>query len=138
MLRICLHPRAPRSEPPRLKPYYAEAVRKRATNFLRDRRKFRDALPVEDLARLPCPMKLRTDPLGEDAIASREWADLVRRAVFELSPELRTVIELRYFEEKSFDEIRQQIGRAIGTAHNRHDRAIERLRGVLEEHCPED
>lgn len=56
---------------------------------------------------------------------------IVARALFELSPKLRTVAVLRYVEELQYEEIAEVLGVSIGTVSSRIARALEKLEKVL-------
>jgi RNA polymerase sigma factor (sigma-70 family) len=62
------------------------------------------------------------------------WEDLhgvIDDALHELNESDRSIILLRFFEDRSFAELGQQIGTAENAARMRVDRALEKLRGRL-------
>lgn len=80
----------------------------------------------------------RTRTLPRDVSASEATREAlpadtlsVRRALSNLAPELRTLLELGYFEGMSSAEIAVHEGIAIGTVKSRVARALAELRGVL-------
>ncbi len=77
-------------------------------------------LPSEAMLPEPTPQAVPADTLS------------VRRALSNLAPELRTLLELGYFEGMSSAEIAAHEGIAIGTVKSRVARALAELRGVLQ------
>jgi RNA polymerase sigma-70 factor, ECF subfamily len=76
------------------------------------------------------------DPPAPDKPLDARLTDLERRRTVEealgrLDPEERAVVWLRETEEKSYDEISDALGIAVGTVKSRLFRARERLRGFL-------
>ncbi len=63
----------------------------------------------------------------------REREAALLAALEDLSPKLRTVIALRYFEMLSYDEIAQIIRRPVGTVKSRLRRAHRKLGRLLEQ-----
>lgn len=63
----------------------------------------------------------------EDHIGAREMNSQVRRAVASLSPKLRLVILLRYFEDFSYDEMASVLGCSSGTVASRLNRGHQQL-----------
>lgn len=64
-----------------------------------------------------------------------QQADTVRKAMRSLLDNQREVIELRWFEEKSYDEISEIVGASVAAVRVRAHRGYERLRGALAEAC---
>jgi len=73
-------------------------------------------------------------PLG--SVESAEVAEEVSRAVAELSPKLRGVVVLRYFEGLSYEEVAEVLKVSVGTVNSRLSAAHERLSGRLERFNP--
>ena len=75
------------------------------------------------------------DPLGDvpAAVAERERATLVRRAMAGLNREQQMVIELSYFRGLTRREIAQQLRWPEGTVHTRARLALQNLRQKLNE-----
>ena len=75
------------------------------------------------------------DPLGDvpAAVAERERAALVRRAMAGLNREQQMVIELSYFRGLTRREIAQQLRWPEGTVHTRARLALQNLRQKLNE-----
>jgi len=77
-------------------------------------------------------------PDGEDAVAMAEAAS-VRRGAFAalsaaiqtLKPEDQTLLTLRYFEDKTYGEIAQIVGKREGAVTMRIRRALDKLKRVL-------
>jgi RNA polymerase sigma-70 factor (ECF subfamily) len=75
-----------------------------------------------DPAQIECP---------QDAAVTNALAAELAPALALLSPEQRTVIELRYFRDMTFAAIAEQTGDALGTVKSRARLAIEHLRHAL-------
>src|SRR5262245_12707291 len=76
----------------------------------------------------------RTTAPPEDPadVAVREEQDRrVRRALERLSPKLRAVVVLRYFENLSYEELAEVLQTSIGTIKSRLNRAHAALEGLL-------
>lgn len=58
----------------------------------------------------------------ENKYLSRERSELLRQALSELSPDLRTVLILREIEGYSYEEIAEQLGVPLGTVKSRVNR----------------
>ena len=82
-------------------------------------RKRRRWLPFGDATGMKEP---RVKSRQDDAVASREVADSVKRAVATLRPKLRVVLLLKYFEELSYEEIAAVVGCSKGTVASRLNR----------------
>jgi RNA polymerase sigma-70 factor, ECF subfamily len=76
---------------------------------------------------------LPTDPMSTEAPAQPAPTDTlsVRRALSNLAPELRTLLELGYFEGMSSAEIAVHQQLAVGTVKSRVARALAELREAL-------
>ena len=66
----------------------------------------------------------------EDIIRSQK-IDLMRQAVNTLNPKYRTMIEMRYFEELSYNEIAEELNIPLGTVKAQLFRAKEMLHSIL-------
>jgi RNA polymerase sigma-70 factor, ECF subfamily len=98
-----------------------------ARNAIVDRSRARSETPVET----PEEESL-TD--GPPAQAEANWtAWRVHRALEELSPNERSVIELAYWSGLSQSEVAEYLGIPLGTVKTRTRAALARLAGVLEE-----
>lgn len=74
-------------------------------------------------------------PVGEqgadDALASRQSDDKVRRAVGLLPPEQAQVVALSFYEDTPHAEIAARLGIPLGTVKSRLRLAMQRIRAVL-------
>jgi RNA polymerase sigma-70 factor (ECF subfamily) len=61
-----------------------------------------------------------------------ERQQILRRAILALPPEQRAVIELRHFQELSYDEIAAALDVSLATVKSRLFRARQQLRQILE------
>ena len=71
----------------------------------------------------------KAGPHEDHMIQQRE--EIVRRAVMELTPKLRTVIVLKYVNGLSYDEIASILNCSQGTVASRLNRAVEKLESIL-------
>lgn len=69
-------------------------------------------------------------PAGEEDRALRL---ALQAALAELAPLDRAVLVLRFFEDRSVDQVARDLGRSPGAIRNRTSRALTRIRGVLGE-----
>ena len=98
-----------------------------ARNAIIDRSRARSEMPVE----APEEESLAAGPPEE---AESNWvAWRVHRALEELSPNERSVIELAYWSGLSQSEVAEYLGIPLGTVKTRTRAALARLAGVLEE-----
>jgi RNA polymerase sigma-70 factor (ECF subfamily) len=72
-----------------------------------------------------------SDPSGSDCIAAEEEYRLLHKALLELRIKYRTVIILRYFEDKAIAEICKITGRKEGTVKSQLHRGLARLQDIL-------
>ena len=70
-------------------------------------------------------------------VESRERAEIVRRAVGALPPELRQVVLMKEFEELTFQEIAAALDLPMSTVKSRLYTALQQLRMRLEKHGAE-
>lgn len=68
-----------------------------------------------------------SSPDPEQKVLKGQRAEIVRDAVSELKPKYRSLIELRYFKEFSYDEIAEEMGLPLGTVKAQLFRAKEML-----------
>ena len=68
-----------------------------------------------------------------DGVLHREMSEGVSRAMERLSPEHRTILLLRYFDDLSYQEIADVLQIKLGTVMSRLSRAKARLQGILVE-----
>ena len=95
------------------------------------RRKGWTPLDAMDDVELP---DLREDAILPEREALRsEESRLLRNALLKLSDNHRTVVVLRYFEEKECSEIAEIMGCSIGTVWSRLHHALKKLKGLLPE-----
>ncbi|MCX7987600.1 MAG: sigma-70 family RNA polymerase sigma factor [Bacteroidales bacterium] len=75
---------------------------------------------------------IRTDELNpEENLISQQKINMLREIVFKLKPRYRKLIELRYFEELSYEEIAEKLELPIGTVKAQLFRARELLYNIL-------
>lgn len=74
----------------------------------------------------PCDM-----PNPEERIISRQRGRLLDKLMEELPPRYRTMIELRFVGEYSYEEIAEKLGMPIGTVKTQIHRARERLCALI-------
>ena len=71
------------------------------------------------------------EPPGADSLETAEEYRLVHKALLELRLKYRTVIILRYFEDKAIAEICEITGRKEGTVKSQLHRGLARLQDIL-------
>ncbi|HAI85459.1 MAG TPA: hypothetical protein DCL63_00535 [Firmicutes bacterium] len=78
------------------------------------------------------PREIEDDAPGpEDRVANADFARYVYSKLDALPPGQRSVIELRYFMELSYQQIADQLGVELGTVKSRLNRAIAALRSLV-------
>ncbi len=78
------------------------------------------------------PREVEDDAPGpEDHVADADFARYVYSKLDALPPGQRSVIELRYFMELSYQQIADQLGVELGTVKSRLNRAIAALRSLV-------
>lgn len=95
---------------------------------------------LKALARRPAPAETGNEeqipePVDgdepESLLARRELAGVLGRALHELSPEQRAVVELTYFYGRSYPEIAEIVGCPVNTVKTRMFHARRRLKELL-------
>jgi RNA polymerase sigma-70 factor (ECF subfamily) len=71
----------------------------------------------------------KPDPI--EALEKKERIELLREVVSKMKPKYRELVELRYFEEKSYEEIAVELDRSLGTVKAQLHRAREALESIL-------
>ena len=96
----------------------------------------RNAVFNQMRARVPTPVEPPDTIADEPGPSERAEAAIestrVHRAVAQLSPEQRAVIELAYWKELSQSEIAHELGLPLGTVKTRTRRALSRLATMLD------
>ena len=67
----------------------------------------------------------------DDKIAVSEMGECIHQALNSLKPKYQTVIALRFFEEKSIEEIAVITGKRKGTVRSQLHRGLKQLRAIL-------
>jgi RNA polymerase sigma-70 factor (ECF subfamily) len=98
-----------------------------ARNAITDRGRARTETPAE------VPEQVSSEPGPADRAESNWTAWRVHRALEELSPNERTVVELAYWSGLSQSEIAEFLNIPLGTVKTRTRAALHRLSGLLEE-----
>jgi len=84
----------------------------------------------DDQENISAPLQSDTPDPEEDMIKSQRMA-LTRSVVEKLKPRYRTLVELRYFKEYSYEEIANELSLPIGTVKAQLFRARELLYNIL-------
>jgi RNA polymerase sigma-70 factor (ECF subfamily) len=103
-------------------------------DFIRRKRKntFSIDQPMEDDEGGEMVMDLRSDTLDpEQHIMKKQKIMMLRELVDKMKPRYRTLIEMRYFQELSYEEIADQLELPLGTVKAQLFRAREFLYNVL-------
>ncbi|HHU00653.1 MAG TPA: sigma-70 family RNA polymerase sigma factor [Bacteroidales bacterium] len=101
-------------------------LRKKRSNVISIDRNFVDEKDTEP------QVQLRDEtPDPEENLIRSQKAVLIRTIVQKLKPRYRTLIELRYFKEYSYEEISEELGLPLGTVKAQLFRARELLYNTL-------
>lgn len=71
-------------------------------------------------------------PTPEDHIIEKQRIVMLRKAVEQLRPKYRELVELRYFKEMSYEEISAQLDISLGNVKVQLFRAKEMLAGIMQ------
>jgi RNA polymerase sigma factor (sigma-70 family) len=83
------------------------------------------------------PIHIHSDELDpEESMISQQKVKLMREVVQKLKPRYRKLVEMRYFEEKSYEEIAEELELPIGTVKAQLFRARELLFNILKSAGP--
>ena len=74
------------------------------------------------------------DANPEEALICSQRGELLRDVVRQLNHRYRTIVEMRYFQELSYDEIAQKLSMPLGTVKNQLRRARQLLAEILKSH----
>jgi RNA polymerase sigma-70 factor (ECF subfamily) len=69
----------------------------------------------------------------EDKVIEQQKYDTLRSVIDKLKPHYKTLVEKRYFEEKSYEEIAQELSLPIGTVKAKLFRAREFLYNLMKD-----
>lgn len=120
---------------------FAPWIKRIAANFCLNRLKsmaYRQTTAVTDLTR-PGQEEVSLDkwahhtPTPEQAMAANERSEQLREAIWQLPPRFRLVIELRHFQEMSYDEIVETVQRPLSSVKSDLFRARKSLAKKLRE-----
>lgn len=102
-------------------PWFYRILRNLCVDWMRDRQR-REAVESEPV-----------DPArsAEARVIEHERNAAVERAIAQLSPDMREVIELRHFHDLSYAHMAEQLGVPVGTVMSRLYRARKALREAL-------
>lgn len=88
--------------------------------------------PFEDEEGGKISMALKSDgPDPEESMQQKEKVSMMRDVVDKLKPRYRRLVELRYFEEKSYEEIAVELELPVGTIKAQLFRARELLLNIM-------
>lgn len=104
-------------------------------DFLRKKSKSEPALSIDrDDEQYRATAQIATsNPNPEENLIKDQKIRLMRKTVQQLKPHYRTLIELRYFKEFSYEEIVERLDLPIGTVKAQLFRAREKLYSLLKE-----
>jgi RNA polymerase sigma factor (sigma-70 family) len=106
-------------------------------DFLRKNKRiqFADSLPNEDGESMDYPSNIPSGTLGPDEkIIEKQKIQLMHEVVEKLKPHYRKLIEMRYFQELSYEEIATELDLPLGTVKAQLFRAREFLFQILQNH----
>ena len=93
----------------------------------------RRSVDQRSLMKLAVMLK-RESESPEQALMQRDNVQHVRDALKRLTPEQRTIVQKKIYEEKTFAEIAAELGIPLGTVLTRMRKALQILRRELEPH----
>jgi len=93
------------------------------------RKKTPDPVDPEEFVRVANP-----DAGAEEIVERKDRSERIKKALNELSPDHRTVLELAFFEGMSYQEIAEVMGCPVNTVKTRMFYAREKLRETLAKH----
>ena len=99
----------------------------RAMDMLRKRK------PTQDLDDLP-ELEHEDQPSHEQRLSEQQTQLLVQQKLKNLPPEQKLVVELRFYQHFTFDEIADQLAISSNTVKSRFYSALDKLRVQLEDH----
>lgn len=73
-------------------------------------------------------------PTPEEEMMTAQRSDLMREVVQQLKPRYRQIVELRYFDELSYEEIAQRLQQPLGTVKIQIRRARMLLAEIMKDH----
>lgn len=101
-------------------------------DFLRRKRGFIVSIDGDEQKEDSKPMTVVDEGLDPaEAMIKSQIADLVRTVVQKLKPRYRTLVEMRYFQELSYEEIATQLDLPLGTVKAQLFRSRELLYNIL-------
>lgn len=100
--------------------------KKKRNTFSMDRSFFEEEEGEDFSTRIPSDM-----PDPEESYMKKQKIKLMRQVVEKLKPHYRTLVELRYFQELSYEEIAQELNLPLGTVKAQLFRAREFLYNIL-------
>ena len=71
-------------------------------------------------------------PTPSSFLARREGEELLANALSQLPDQHRTVIQLRFFEDRTFHDVSSRMGISVAAARRLSKRALRKLRGLLD------
>lgn len=95
-------------------------------NHCLDRLRQRKHTPQEQFSEA-----ISSDPSAESRLAAHEQHTAINHAIAQLPEEMRDILELRHFQDLSYEEIADILGCPVGTVMSRLYRARQALRKVL-------
>ncbi len=99
-------------------------------DFLRRKRKTVETVEVPDASQESAhPQADELNPA--DKIIKEQTTDLVREVVRKLKPTYRTLVEMRYFQELSYEEIAEKLNLPLGTVKAQLFRSRELLYNIF-------
>lgn len=102
-------------------------------DFLRRKKGSYIAIETEDSGESTEAIKLKSiDPDPEEKLIRQQKAILLHHVVRRLKPRYRTLVELRYFREFSYEEIAHELNLPLGTVKAQLFRAREMLFKLIE------
>lgn len=93
---------------------------------------YRRKKPTQSLDDVPEQGEQSADACPESDLFSGQQANILKRALLTLPLNQKLVVELKFFQHCTFDEIAQQLGVSVNTVKSRLYSALDKLKAHLE------
>jgi RNA polymerase sigma-70 factor (ECF subfamily) len=93
---------------------------------------YRRKKPTQSLDDIPEQEEQASDACPEAQMLSGQQASMLTSAMQSLPVNQKLVVELKFFQHYTFDDIAQQLGISVNTVKSRLYSALDKLKGLLE------
>lgn len=106
-------------------------LRRITTNLFLDRMRRRQKIRMDSLSDAVADRLHSNESLPETVLGDTNFEADIDRALADLGPEFRAVVELRDIQQLSYEQVSQVLGIKLGTVQSRLHRARKHLRAAL-------